>query len=86
MPHPRPRGGQTQGHRINRTLLWDQAAIADPKIRHRFYKNSTDVSRITSDMDSVNWHVVAQDRTTCKSTMLIAVPTASPTNPTTTRT
>ena len=42
----------------------------------------TDVSRITSDTDPVNWHVVAQDRTTWKSTMLIDVPT----NPTTTRT
>ena len=57
----------------------------------RFYKNGTDVSRITSDVDPVNWHVVAQDRTTWKSTMLIDVPTnlALPTthtvNATTTR-
>ena len=52
-----------QGHRINR-ILRNRAATADPKIRHRFYKNDTDVSRITSDTDPVNWHVVAQDRTT----------------------
>ena len=83
MPHPRPRGGQTkhQGHQINRTLR-DRAAIADPKIRHRFYKNGRDVSKITSDVDPVDWHVIAQDRTAWKSTMLIDVPT----NPTTTRT
>ena len=29
----------------------------------------TDVSRITSDTDPVNWHVVAQDRATWKSTI-----------------
>ena len=83
MPYPRPRGGQTkhQGHRINR-ILRERAANADPKIRHRFYKNGTDVSTITSDADPVNWHVVAQDRTTWTSTMLIDAPT----NPTTTRT
>ena len=83
MPHSRPRGGQTkhQGHRISR-ILRDQAATTDPKIRHQFYENGTDVSRITSAVDPVNWHVVAQDRTTWKSTMLIKFPT----NPTTTRT
>ena len=59
---------------VNR-ILRDRAAIADPKIRHRFYKNGTDVSKITSDVDPVNWHVVAQDRTTWKATMLIDVPT-----------
>ena len=83
VPHPRPRGDQTkhQGHQINRTLQ-DRAATADPKIRHRFYKNGTDVSRIIIDVDPVmNWHVVAQDRTTWRSTMLIDVPT----KPTTTR-
>ena len=83
MPHPRLRGGQTkhQGHRINR-ILRNRAANADPKIRHRFYKNGTDISKITSDTDPVNWHVVAQDRTTWTSTMLTGVPT----NPTVTRT
>ena len=83
MPYPRPRGGQTkhQGHRINR-ILRDRAANTDPKIRHRFYKNGTDITKITSDTDPVNWHVVAQDRTTWTSTMLTGVPT----NPTITRT
>ena len=46
-----------------------------PKIRHRFHKNGTDVSKITSDVDPVIWHVFAQDRTAWKSTMLIDVPT-----------
>ena len=83
MPHPRPRGGQTkhQGHRINRTLR-GRAANTDPKIRHRFYKNGTDITKITSDTGPVNWHVVAQGRTTWTSTMLTGVPT----NPTITRT
>ncbi len=43
--------------------------------RHRFYTHGTDVSKITSDVDPLNWHVVAQDRTTWKATMLIDVPT-----------
>ena len=63
------RGGQTkhQGHRISR-ILRDRAAIADPKIRHRFYKNGTDVSKITSDVDPVDWqrHVAVLSRRTCK--------------------
>ena len=49
--------------------LRDRAVNADPKIRHRFYKNGTDVSNITNDADPVNWHVVAQDRTTWTSTI-----------------
>ena len=43
-----------QGHRINR-IQRDQAATADPKIRHQVYENGTcmDISRIT-DVDPVN--------------------------------
>ena len=43
-----------------------------------------DVSKITgtSDVDPANWHVVAQDRTTWKTTTLIDAPT----NPATRRT
>ena len=68
--HLRPRGG----HRINR-MLRDRAAAAGPKIRHRFYKNGTDLSTITSDTDSEHWHIVAQDRAAWKSTMLTEAPT-----------
>ena len=76
MPHPRPRGGQTkhQGHRVNQ-ILRERAAAADPKIRRRFYKNGTDLSTITSVTDSEHWHIVAQDRATWTSTMLIEAPT-----------
>ena len=56
-------------------VLVTPAATADPKIRHWCYKNGTDVSRITCDVDPVNWYVVAQDLTTWKTTMLIDVPT-----------
>ena len=70
------RGGQTkhQGHRVNRTLR-DRAAAADLNICHRFYKNGTDPSTITSDADPEHWHIVAQDRAAWKSTMLIEAPT-----------
>ena len=69
----------------HRMMPRGRAAIADPTIRHRVYKNGTDVSKITSDVDPGNWHVVAQDRTTWKLTMHMIDVLSRPT-PLTTRT
>ena len=51
-----------------------RAAAADPKIRHRFYKNGTGVSTIASDPDPEHWRIVAQDRAAGTSTMLTEAP------------
>jgi len=64
------------GHRINR-ILRERAAAADPKIRHRFYKNGTDLSTITNDTEPEHWHNVAQNRAAWKSTMLIEARTTA---------
>ena len=46
----------------------------NPKIRHRFYKNGTAVSRITSEADPANGHGVAKDRAAWKPAMWLDVP------------